>query len=82
MLDIKIIREQPDFVKTELAKVDFPAAEPRVKRFVRPVYQLIQLFVPVNIFTGLTPETVWVINRFLKSLIVQIGHFFPPLCDF
>lgn len=27
MLDIKIIREQPDFVKTELAKVDFPAAD-------------------------------------------------------
>jgi seryl-tRNA synthetase len=27
MLDIKIIREQADFVKTELAKVDFPAAD-------------------------------------------------------
>ena len=27
MLDIKIIRDQPDFVKTQLAKVDFPAAD-------------------------------------------------------
>ena len=27
MLDIRIIREQPDFVKTQLAKVDFPAAD-------------------------------------------------------
>ena len=27
MLDIKLIREQPDFVKNELAKVDFPTAD-------------------------------------------------------